>query len=51
MVYDWRTQGKIHWIYKLGVPLVLLKQLTVVPLSQSGIWMQAVMWVEALAGR
>lgn len=49
MVHDWRTRGKVHWVYVVGIALVLVKQLTVVPLSQSEIWWHAILQLELLA--
>ncbi len=50
MVYDKRTRGRIHPVYLIGVPLVVLKQLLVVPLSESQAWLELVTRLEALAG-
>ncbi len=50
MVYDKRTRGRIHPVYLVGVPLVVLKQLLVVPLSESQVWLELVTRLEALAG-
>ena len=50
MLYDKRTRGRIHPVYLVGVPLVVLKQLLVVPLSESQVWLELVTRLEALAG-
>lgn len=50
MVYDKRTRGRIHPVYLIGVPLVVLKQLLVIPLSESQAWLELVIRLEALAG-
>lgn len=50
MLHDRRVYGRVHWVYKAGVILVLIKQLSVVPLSQSGLWMQSILWLESLGG-
>lgn len=49
MVYDKRTRGRIHPVYLIGVPLVVAKQLLVVPLSETSTWMDVAIRLESLA--
>ena len=38
MIYDWRTQGRVHPVYLIGGGIMLLIQLTVGPVGHSEIW-------------
>ena len=50
LVYDWRTRGRPHPVYLVGLPLLLAQQLLTIPLSQTAAWMSVARWVEGLAG-
>lgn len=50
MIYDWRTRGRPHSVYLLGLGLLLAYQLTLVPISATPGWMSFARWVEGLAG-
>ena len=49
IVYDWRTRGRPHRVYLIGLPLILAQQLLTVPIGQSEAWMSVARWVENLA--
>ena len=49
MVYDKRSRGRIHTVYLIGVPLVVLTQLLVVPLSDTSVWIDLAIRLESLA--
>jgi hypothetical protein len=49
MVYDWRTRGRPHVVYLVGLPLILAQQLVTVPISNSEAWMSIARWVQNLA--
>jgi hypothetical protein len=50
LAYDWRTRGRPHPVYLIGLGLLLAQQLLEVPLSQTQAWMQIAHAVESLAG-
>lgn len=50
MVYDWRTRGRPHPVYLIGLPLMVATQIVRVPLSPTDAWMSVTRWVEALTG-
>ncbi len=50
MVHDWRTRGRPHSIYVIGVGVCLAVQLLCVPLSTSAAWMTIARAVESLGG-
>lgn len=50
MIYDWRTRGRPHKAYLIGLPILLVVQLLMVPISTSAGWMAIAKWVESLAG-
>jgi hypothetical protein len=49
MVHDKRTIGRVHWVYWLGLPVVLAEQLLVVPISTSAAWLEFASWLQHLA--
>jgi hypothetical protein len=49
MVYDWRTRGKVHPVYLIGGAIMLVLQLTVVPVAHSGAWQGVASWLGTLA--
>ena len=50
MVYDWRTRGSIHPVYVVGGAIMLLLQLTVVPVAESSVWQAVAAAIGHLAG-
>lgn len=50
MVYDWRTRGRPHPIYVVGLAVNVGVQLLCVPLAGTAAWMGIARAVEALAG-
>jgi len=50
MIYDWRTRGRPHPVYLIGLPAIVAQQLLCVPLGGSDAWMQVARAVESLAG-
>ena len=50
MVHDWRTQGKVHRVYLIGLPIVVAQILLSVPVGASAQWMAIARAVEGLAG-
>lgn len=50
MVYDWRTRGRPHPVYVIGLAVNLGVQLLCVPLAGTAAWMAIARAVESLAG-
>ena len=50
LVYDWRTRGRPHPVYLVGLPLLLAQQVLTIPLSGTAAWMSIARGVESLAG-
>ena len=50
MIYDWRRCGKVHPVYLMGAPALLILQLIRVPLSMTPAWHAIADWVAGLAG-
>jgi hypothetical protein len=50
MIYDWRTRGKVHPVYTIGGAIMLLLQVTVVPVADSGLWQAVAAAIGHLAG-
>lgn len=50
MVYDWRTRGRPHKVYAIGLPVVLAQQVLTVPFSGTSAWMALVRGFERLTG-
>jgi len=50
MIYDWRTRGRVHRVYLIGVPALVVLQLIRVPLSTTPAWHAIAAWVAGLAG-
>jgi hypothetical protein len=50
MVYDIRTRGRIHPVYVIGGAIMLLLQVTVVPVSESALWQGIASAIGHLAG-
>lgn len=49
-VYDWRTRGRPHPVYLIGLAILLAYQLLLVPISSTSAWMNVARWVESLPG-
>ena len=50
MIYDWRTRGKVHPVYLIGGPVLLVLQFIRVPLSTTSAWHAIANWVAGLTG-
>jgi hypothetical protein len=50
VVHDWRTRGKIHPVYLIGLPVVLAQMVLTVPIGASDQWMAIARAVEGLTG-
>jgi hypothetical protein len=50
MVVDWRTRGRPHAVYLLGLPYVMALQLTVTPIAESPAWQAVAAAIGHLAG-
>lgn len=49
IIYDWRTRGRPHPVYLIGLPVILVQQLMTVPIGGSATWMTIAHWVQNLA--
>ncbi|MGI4879677.1 MAG: hypothetical protein ACRYG4_19550 [Janthinobacterium lividum] len=50
MIYDWRTRGRVHPAYLVGVPFVVASQLLIPAIGDSAAWMTAARALEGLMG-
>lgn len=50
MVVDWRTRGRVHSAYLIGLPIILLVEFAMGPISASAGWMAIASWVQSLPG-
>jgi len=50
MTYDWRTRGRPHPVYLIGGAILLLIQVTAVPVANSEIWQKIAAAIGHLAG-
>jgi hypothetical protein len=50
MVYDVRTHGRVHPVYVIGGAIMVLMQVTVVPVSESALWQSIAFAIGHLAG-
>ena len=50
MFYDWRTRGRPHTVYLVGLPALILTQVLPIPISTTSAWMSVAKVIEALAG-
>jgi hypothetical protein len=50
LVYDWRSRGRPHPVYVVGGAIMLLLQLTVTPVAESGAWQAVAQAIGHLAG-
>lgn len=50
MIYDWRTRGRVHPAYLLGLPFLVASQLLTPAIGASSAWMSAAHGIEHLMG-
>ncbi len=50
MIHDWRTIGRVHFVYLIGGPIIAAQIVLDVPLSQTDFWMRIVHALETLKG-
>jgi hypothetical protein len=50
IVFDWRTRGRPHPVYLIGGGVLVVKYLTLVPVSQLPAWDAVAGWIAGLAG-
>lgn len=50
IAYDWRTRGRPHPVYLIGGAVLLLIQLTAVPVSESAAWQATAAAIGRIAG-
>ena len=50
MLFDWRSHGKVHPVYWIGGAVMLLLQVTIVPVSNSEPWQAIAHAIGHLAG-
>lgn len=50
MGYDWRTRGRPHTVYAIGLPVIVAQQVLTVPFAATATWMGIVTAFERLAG-
>jgi hypothetical protein len=50
MLYDWRTRGRPHPVYLVGGAVLLVMQLTRVPLAETELWNSIALWIQHLGG-
>jgi hypothetical protein len=50
IAYDWRTRGKVHPVYAVGGAVMVLLQVTVVPVADSPLWQTVASAIGHLAG-
>jgi hypothetical protein len=50
MIRDWRTQHRIHPVYAIGLPVLLVQEFLNGPVSMTPAWMSVARWLESLAG-
>jgi hypothetical protein len=50
LIYDWRARGRIHPVYMIAVPILVLIPLAVMPISDTAAWHGFAKGFAALAG-
>jgi hypothetical protein len=50
MIYDWRTRGKVHTVYLIAFPILLMIAYLVIPISETAGWHAFARDYVALAG-
>lgn len=50
LIHDWRTRGRIHPVYMIAVPILVLIPLAVMPISDTAAWHGFAKGFAALAG-
>jgi hypothetical protein len=50
MAYDWRTRGRPHPVYLIGGAILVLQQITQVPVAETALWQSCATWIGKMAG-
>jgi len=50
MVFDWRTRGRPHWVYWVGLPLCIGEQVVSTAFGTTPAWLSIAAWVQGWAG-
>jgi hypothetical protein len=50
LIFDWRTRGRIHPVYMIAVPILLVIPLAVMPISDTAAWHDFAKGFAAMAG-
>jgi hypothetical protein len=50
MIYDWRTRGRVHNVYLIALPILVVLAYIVIPISQTTAWHALARDYAALAG-
>ena len=50
MIRDWRAEGRVHRVYLISLPVLVLQEFLNGPISMTNGWMSVARWVESLAG-
>jgi uncharacterized membrane protein YozB (DUF420 family) len=50
MAFDWRSRGKVHPAWTIGLSVLVVTQLAKVPLSQTAAWLAFADWTTRIAG-
>jgi len=50
MIYDWRTRGRVHKVYLIALPILMVLAYIVIPISQTTAWHAFARDYAALAG-
>jgi hypothetical protein len=50
LIYDWRKNGRVHPVYLIAVPILLIVPLAVMPISDTAAWHSLAKGFAALAG-
>ena len=51
MIHDWRTRGRVHPVYLIGLPVLVFVAWAVIPVSETAAWHGVARGFLALAGR
>jgi hypothetical protein len=50
MIYDWRTRGRVHNVYLIALPILIVLAYIVIPISGTAAWHAFAREYAALAG-
>ena len=50
MAYDWRTTGRVSWVYLVGFPVFVILDFVVGPLGLTTGWARAAQWLSGFGG-